>query len=91
MALSEADEFDFPEPRDVSFDRDSFWVTLADGRVIGVPLVWYPRLHRASPKQLAEFTLSPCGIHWDEIDEDISVKGIVLGYRSFEFKPADAA
>ncbi len=91
MRFSEIDEFDFPQPTGVSFDEASMWVSLDDGRIIGVPIVWYPRLSRANPEQLTMYELSPCGIHWDAIDEDVSIKGIVLGYRSFEFRPADAA
>ncbi|RJY09362.1 DUF2442 domain-containing protein [Aurantiacibacter aquimixticola] len=82
---------DFPEPVAVRFDEGNFWTTLKDGREIGVPLIWYPRLFNAPPDQLEKFELSPTGIHWDEIDEDISVLSIVLGYKSHEFRAADAA
>jgi hypothetical protein len=49
------------------------WVTLEDGRTIGVPLAWFPRLLHASPAAREDFFLSPAGIHWEEIDEDIAV------------------
>ena len=80
-----------PEPKDVSFDEDSFWVHLSDGRTIGVPLAWFPRLLDASPAQRKDFFLSPSGIHWDAIDEDISVEGLLMGFADRVRRPADAA
>ena len=53
---------------------------LSDGRTIGVPLAWFPRLLNASPEQLEHFQLTPRGIHWDELDEDISIQGLLLGH-----------
>jgi hypothetical protein len=47
-----------PEPLAVRFDADSFWVDLDDGRTIGVPLAWFPRLLHASAKQRQKFSLS---------------------------------
>ncbi|SFI20641.1 DUF2442 domain-containing protein [Modicisalibacter xianhensis] len=66
-------------PKHVSFDADSFWVELSDGRTIGVPLAWFPRLLNATPEQLADYELSPRGIHWDALDEDISIEGVLAG------------
>jgi len=68
-----------PEPKAVRFDADSFWVDLEDGRTIGVPLAWFPRLLRATTRQRAQVILSPSGLHWDEIDEDISIAGLLAG------------
>lgn len=68
-----------PEPVSVRFDEDSFWVELDDGRTLGVPLAWFPRLLHASPEQRAQVELSRAGLHWDEIDEDISVAGLLAG------------
>lgn len=68
-----------PEPTGVRFDESSMWVDLEDGRTIGVPLVWFPRLLRASHAQREAFELSRCGLHWDEIDEDISIAGLLAG------------
>jgi Protein of unknown function (DUF2442) len=68
-----------PEPLAVRFDKDSMWVDLEDGRTIGVPLSWFPRLSRATPEQRNDCELSPSGLHWDEIDEDISVAGLLAG------------
>lgn len=68
-----------PEPLSVRFDEDNFWVELADGRTIGVPLAWFPRLMKASPKARAKVELSRAGLHWDELDEDISIAGLLAG------------
>jgi hypothetical protein len=70
-----------PEPLAVRFDKDSMWVDLEDGRTIGIPLTWFPRLLNATPKQLNECELSRSGLHWDEIDEDISIAGLLAGRR----------
>ena len=61
-------------------------VDLADGRSVSIPLVWYPRLVRASMKERQQFRLigSGEGIHWELLDEDVSVEGIVAGRRSME-------
>jgi hypothetical protein len=68
-----------PEPLAVRFDEDSFWVDLEDGRTLGVPLAWFPRLLHATPDQRAKVELSSVGLHWDEIDEDISIAGLLAG------------
>jgi len=54
-------------------------VELSDGRIIGVPLAWFPRLQDATQEQLENYELSPCGLHWEELDEDISVAGLLAG------------
>ena len=61
--------------------EDSFCVQLDDGREIKVPLEFYPRLNEATPKQREKYELNGLGtgIHWPDIDEDLSVEGIVLG------------
>ena len=64
----------------VRFDDDSMWVHLDDGRVIAVPLAWFPRLLAATPEQRSEFELSPRGIHWEALDEDISIDGLLAGH-----------
>jgi Protein of unknown function (DUF2442) len=63
------------------FDADSMWVELSDGRVIAVPLAWFPRLLQATPEQRAEFEISPGGLHWERLDEDVSVEGLLAGRR----------
>lgn len=79
-----------PEPLAVRFDADNFWVELADGRTIGVPLAWFPRLLHATPEQRAKAELSRAGLHWDEIDEDISIAGLLAG-RGDMTRPSRAA
>lgn len=68
-----------PEPIGLRFDEYSFWVELEDGRTLGVPLAWFPRLLHATPEQRAKVELSRAGLHWDEIDEDISIAGLLAG------------
>jgi hypothetical protein len=57
-------------------------VTLVDGRKIATPLAWYPRLKRASAKQRANYEIMPMGIHWPDLDEDLSVAGMLKGQRA---------
>ncbi len=52
---------------------------LARGHVIGIPLAWFPRLLHASPEQRSNYELSYKGIHWEGLDEDISVDGLLAG------------
>jgi hypothetical protein len=65
----------------ISFDHDMMWVDLADGRKLGVPLAYFPRLLKATPEQLSRYEMSGggSGLHWDELDEDISVEYLLLG------------
>ncbi|MDR3428101.1 DUF2442 domain-containing protein [Silvimonas sp.] len=63
----------------VRFDDAQMWVELEDGRTLGVPLVWFPRLLHGAPEQRADFFLSPSGIHWDGLNEDISIAGLLAG------------
>lgn len=79
-----------PEATDVRFDEDSMWVTLEDGRTIGVPLAWFPRLMRGSPAARKAFFISPSGIHWEELDEDVSIASL-LANRLETPAPAQAA
>lgn len=66
-------------PLRVRFDADSFWVDLSDGRVIGVPLAWFPRLLNGTEEQREQVRLSSRGLHWDVLDEDISIAGLLAG------------
>ncbi|NBC49335.1 MAG: DUF2442 domain-containing protein [Gammaproteobacteria bacterium] len=66
-------------PKAASCDDDNLWVELSDGRTIGVPLAWFPRLLAATPSERAVYELSARGIHWDALDEDISVEGLLSG------------
>ena len=63
----------------VRFDADSLWVDLSDGRVIAVPLAWFPRLLHATVQQREQVEFSAHGLHWEAIDEDISVDGLLAG------------
>ena len=63
--------------KSVRFDHCSMWVDLNDGRTLGVPLAWFPKLLAATPEQLCRYELSARGIHWDELDEDLSVDGLL--------------
>jgi hypothetical protein len=63
----------------VSFDDDTMWVDLTDGRTIGVPLAWFPRLMRASGAERAQVEISRVGLHWEKLDEDISIAGLLMG------------
>jgi hypothetical protein len=63
----------------VRFDEDSFWVELSDGRTLGVPLAWFPRLLRGSPAQRARVSISTRGLHWEDLNEDISIEGLLEG------------
>lgn len=66
--------------RAVRFDDDSMWVDLDDGRRVAVPLASFPRLLAATPEQRVQFELSPRGIHWEALDEDISIDGLLAGH-----------
>jgi len=70
-----------PLVQSVHFDADSLWVSLADGRKIGIPLAYFPRLLNAPPEKRERYVISGGGIglHWDDLDEDISVKALVMG------------
>lgn len=65
--------------KSLRFDDDSMWVELSDGRTLGVPLVWFPRLLHATLAQRLAYEISRKGLHWDELDEDISIEGLLAG------------
>lgn len=70
----------------VQISEDNMHVSLSDGRVVSVPISWYPRLSQALPqhRELWEFIGGGHGIHWPELDEDISIENILLGQPSGE-------
>jgi len=68
--------------RAVEFTASELVVTLADGRKIATPLDWYPRLKRASAAQRANYEIMPMGIYWPDVDEDLSVAGMLKGQRA---------
>ena len=63
----------------VRFEGEKMWVGLSDGRVIGVPVAWFPRLLRATLAEREAVEISPFGLHWTALDEDISVEGLLAG------------
>ncbi len=65
--------------RAVEFTSTELIVTLRDGRRIATPLDWYPRLKAASPAERANFEIMPMGIHWPDVDEDLSIAGMLKG------------
>jgi hypothetical protein len=68
--------------RAVEFTAGELIVTLADGRKIVTPLDWYPRLLKASATQRARYEIMPLGIHWPDLDEDLSIAGMLKGQRA---------
>ncbi|MCY7382125.1 MAG: DUF2442 domain-containing protein [Microcoleus sp. CAN_BIN18] len=67
--------------KEIYFTEETISVDLMDGRTITVPLIWYPRLFNAAPKQRAKWEVcgGGYGIHWEEIDEDLSTEGMLRG------------
>jgi hypothetical protein len=70
----------------VSLDDEQLTLSLEDGRVVSVPLSWYPRLCYGNHQERQHFQISGAGfgIHWPDLDEDIGVEGILLGKKSME-------
>lgn len=85
MTIS-AIEIEVPYAVEVRVTGDTLAVDLRDGRTISVPLGWYPRLAHASPEERHRCTLMDKGrgIHWEDLDEDISVEGLLAGRASGE-------
>jgi hypothetical protein len=67
--------------KDVHFTEDTISVDLIDGRTIVVPLAWYPILLEATPEQRSNWKVSGAGygLHWPDIDEDLSTEGLLRG------------
>jgi hypothetical protein len=65
--------------KNISFENDMLCVDLMDGREINVPLTWFPKLSKATPAQLNNwrFIGKGLGVHWEELDEDISIEGLL--------------
>lgn len=79
-----------PRAMAVVCSDDELRVALTDGRWLSVPIVWFPRLAHASSSERANFELlgDGQGIHWPDVDEDISIMGLIAGQPSVEFKTA---
>ena len=77
--------------KELRFDDHTMWVELADGRTLGIPLAWFPRLLHATPEQRAAYSPSTRGLHWEALDEDISVDGLLAGRGDMTSPHAHAA
>jgi len=86
-----------PLAKKLSFESDTMWVELADGRKMGIPLAYFPRLLRATEAQRRDFVISGggTGLHWEDLDEDISVRALLMGIgdqtRSEQFSKQEAS
>lgn len=67
--------------KSLEFDADVMRVVFTDGRVLSVPLEWFPALRRASPEQLKRYEIGGGGVslHWPDLDEDLSIAGLMAG------------
>lgn len=83
---SSADDLNQPVATDVTVSEERLIVELSDGREIAVPISWYPRLEHATPEELGRWQLigKGHGIHWEDLDEDISVPALLAGKPSAE-------
>ena len=79
-------EIEVPHAENVTITEDTLSVDLSDGRTISVPLAWFPRLLQSTPEERNNWRLigKGHGIHWKDIDEDISVEGLLTGRPSSE-------
>lgn len=80
-----------PKATRVHFDSDSMWVSLSDGRVIGVPLAWFPRLLHATVAEREQVRIGTRGLHWEALDEDISIAGLLAGQGDLSQREPAAA
>lgn len=85
LAKNQEDEF---IAIDVTFTKDMICLALSDGREVKTPLEFYPTLARATEDQLKKFRLigGGTGIHWEVLDEDLSVESIVLGRKAYNYQ-----
>ncbi len=77
-------EMNVPPATDVVVTDETLSVELKDGRTISVPTAWYPRLAFGTSEERTKWTLSSIGIHWECLDEDISIAGLLEGLPSNE-------
>lgn len=76
--------------KDVQTTTEELIVSLMDGRKISVPLVWYPRLRKATPQQRAHWiVIGGDSIHWPEVDEDLSTEGLLRGAPAPNWQTAE--
>jgi hypothetical protein len=76
---------------EVRFEAGMMWVDLSDGRRLGVPLAWFPRLRDAGDADRAAVEIGRFGLHWPSLDEDISIAGLLAGRGDMTRKPGVAA
>ncbi len=81
-----AKEIEIPSVENVTISENTLSVDLSDGRSVSVPVAWYPRLSHASMAERKRWRLvgRGAGIHWEDLDEDISVKNLLTGKPSGE-------
>lgn len=79
-------KIEVPFAENITVTKDTLSVDLSDGRTISVPLAWFPRLLHSTPEERNNWRLigKGHGIHWEEIDEDISIEGLLAGRPSGE-------
>ena len=75
-------DLDALEPVSVACDDRELRVTLANGQTVVTPLWWYPRLLSATPEERAHVELMAFGVHWPALDEDLSVEGMLKGWKA---------
>ena len=75
----------------VRFDEHTMWVDLTDGRTLGVPLAWFPRLLQATPDARQRVEIGRLGLHWEDLNEDISIAGLLAGRRDMTKESEHAA
>jgi hypothetical protein len=85
MTIS-VNEIEIPSAEAVTVTEDTLSVDLSDGRTISVPIAWFPRLLYATPEERQNWRLigKGHGIHWEDLDEDISIEGLLAGKPSGE-------
>lgn len=72
-------------------DRNGVWARISDGREITIPTAWFKRLAGATPEKLNKFELTPFGIHWEDLDEDISINAFIFGLPNLSYTLEAAA
>ncbi len=83
-----------PYAKQLSFDNDMMWIELKDGRKLGIPLIYFPRLLKATTDQLQNYQISGGGIglHWDELDKCLLVENLLMGiFNNSNFLQSKAA
>ena len=84
-------EIEDSRPVEARCDSDFLNVVLADARTLRVPLWWYPRLLKATSAARSDVELMPMGIHWPQIDEDISIASMLRGQKAPGARPPEKA